>query len=338
MHGILLINLGTPNSPKPKDVFRYLNEFLTDKHVIDLPYVARQLLVRGVIVPKRYKTSAKNYQTIWTEEGSPLLVHTKKLQKELGKILGEDFAVEIGMRYQNPSISKALDNLRKMHPEKITIIPLFPQYATATTGSICDLILSKLKTWKPLPELKLVTRFYNHPTMIKAFASIAASYDISSYDHVLISFHGLPEKALKKDDIQGKCLTCSHCCHTLSSSNKHCYGAQCYATAKALAKSLSLERYTVCFQSRLGKEPWLQPFTSDCILSLAKQGCKRLLVISPAFVADCLETLHEIAIEYKEEFLRHGGEELTLVESLNAHPLWVQTLKELITEPVSPHF
>lgn len=338
-HGVLLINLGTPDSPKPKDVFRYLNEFLTDKNVIDLPYVSRQLLVRGVIVPKRYKVSAATYQKVWTEEGSPLLVHTKELQKKLQESLGEDYIVEIAMRYQNPSIDSALKKLQKLSLDQLTIIPLFPQYATATTGSIYEEVLSHLKTWRPTPQLRIVNNFYRHPTMIEAFKAIAMTYPLDRYDHILMSFHGLPEKALKKDDPHGKCLSCSNCCSKITSVNKHCYAAQCYATAEAIAQSLGMskERYTVCFQSRLGKSPWIKPFASDCISSLGKQGCKRLLVMSPAFVADCLETLYEIAIEYKQEFLHHGGEELTLMEGLNAHPLWVQTLKELITEPTLVH-
>jgi len=330
--GVLLINLGTPLSPKPSDVLKYLSEFLTDENIIDLPFLARQLLVRGVIVPKRYRLSAKSYQKIWTEEGSPLLVYAYKVKHLLQETLGKDFIVEMGMRYQSPSIEEGLKKLQKSSIETLTIIPLFPQYASATTGSICKLVFQSLAKWSFIPTTKVLTEFYQHPTFIEAFCSIAKTYPLKDYDHILMSFHGLPEKALKKDDPHGMCLASASCCHSLHLKNYHCYGAQCYATAKAIASTLNLspDQYTICFQSRLGKSPWISPFTSDLIRSLPKQGYRNVLVMCPAFVADCLETLYEIGMEYHEDFLKHGGKTLTLMEGLNAHPMWIHSLKELI--------
>lgn len=329
---VLLVNLGTPNSPKPRDVFRYLNEFLTDKRVIDLPFIQRQLLVRGVIVPKRYKTSAKAYQHIWTKKGSPLLIHAQETKKALQASLGDNYLVEIAMRYQTPSIQETLQRLQHVPLTKFILLPLFPQYASATTGSICEKVISYLSKWSLLPEIKIINDFCCHPTLIKAFCSIAKSYHFKSYDHILMSFHGLPERHLKKGDLQGHCLQTHHCCRTLNAKNKLCYSAQCYATAQAIAEELKLEPndYTISFQSRLGKEPWLSPFTSDLIQQLPKLGYKKVLVMCPAFVADCLETLYEIGVEYQEDFHRCGGETLTLMEGLNSHPLWIQTLKELV--------
>lgn len=330
--GVLLINLGTPDSPRPYDVFRYLNQFLTDKNIIDLPFLARQLLVRGVIVPKRFKSSAKSYQKIWTEEGSPLLVYTQQVQHLLQESLGQEYVVEIGMRYQNPSIKKALYTLQQASLHELVIIPLFPQYAAATTGSICQELFSSLKRWQLVPQIRIIREFYHHPRFVNAFCALAKNYLLTSYDHVLMSFHGLPEKALKKEDPYGLCLTNTTCCHCVHAKNSHCYSAQCYATAHALASKLHLlpSQYTICFQSRLGKDPWMTPFTSDLMHSLPKKGYKKVLVMCPSFVSDCLETLYEIGIEYREEFIRCGGTELTLMEGLNTHPLWIQTLKELV--------
>jgi protoporphyrin/coproporphyrin ferrochelatase len=330
--GVLLINLGTPDSPKPRDVFRYLNEFLTDKHIIDLPFVWRQLLVRGIIVPKRYKMSARTYKQIWTTEGSPLLLHTRKQKQLLQEALGDEFYVEIAMRYQNPSIASALKALEKISLQELIVIPLFPQYAAATTGSICEKVFSLLKQWRNFPALRMVNDFYHHPTLIHTFATIAQQYDVHSYDHLVFSFHGLPEEALKKAHPQGPCLKSASCCRQLCAQNRSCYGAQCYATARAIADQLNLsqEHYTVCFQSRLGNKPWIAPFTSDVIKQLPHKGAREVLVLSPAFVCDCLETLYEIEIEYQAEFIAHGGTSLTLMEGLNAHPLWIQTLKELV--------
>lgn len=339
MKAVLLINLGTPDSFLPKDVFRYLNQFLTDKRVISLPFIQRQLLVRGLIVPFRYKISAKNYAKIWTKEGSPLFVYAKKVQQKLQEVLGENFLVEIAMRYQNPSIEKALCFLEDKSLDELIVIPLFPQSASATTGSIAEEVFTHLKSFTNFPKVTFLSSFYNHPLFIKAIASIAKEENYQKYDHILFSFHGLPEKQLQMADKSCYCLKSKDCCRTFSSKNAHCYSAQCYETARCITKELDLKKedFTICFQSRLGKSPWIQPYASEVIKNLPKLGKKNILVFCPSFVCDCLETLEEIAVEYKDLFIKSGGESLTLLRGLNDHPLFIQMLKELTLENSSPH-
>lgn len=327
--GVLLINLGTPQSPSHKDVFRYLTEFLTDGRVIDSFWLKRQFLVRGLIVPFRYKQSAEQYSRLWTKEGSPLLFHSEKVKRKLQQALGTHYRVVLAMRYQYPSISEGLETLRKEEIDELIILPLFPQYASATTGSIYQKVMKELQDWHSFPKLIFINHFFDHPIMIEAFCARANQYSLSSYDHILFSFHGLPERQLRKAN--NSCLT-SNCCQQLCSKNRHCYKAQCFATAYAIANQLNLDKkqYTISFQSRLGKEPWIQPYTSDVLHSFAKQGYKRLLVFSPSFVCDCLETIYEISSEYQREFKQVGGEELQLVEGLNDHPLWINALQQII--------
>ncbi len=315
--GILLVNLGTPDSPAPKDVKRYLLEFLTDGRVIDVPYLMRQFLVRGIIVPRRYKESARSYQEIWTKEGSPLKVYGKRITEGLQKRLGPTYNVQLAMRYQNPSIPEALERLKGC--SHITILPLFPQYASATTGSIHQKVMETLQTWQTIPSTHFINSYPTHPKMIRLFALNASN--AHDYDHVLFSFHGLPERHLTK--AHPDCLT-DACC----GRNGGCYASQCRATARAIARELNLTDYTVCFQSRLGKDPWIQPYTIDTIRAHPN---KRLLVFCPAFTADCLETIHEIGVEYRDEYLASGGKALDLVPSLNDDPLWIETLLDLAT-------
>lgn len=327
--GVLLVNLGTPKSSEPRDVFRYLNEFLTDKRVIDFSWLKRQVLVRGIIVPFRYKQSARQYQALWTREGSPLLVHSRAVQKKLQEALGQHYQVKLAMRYQEPSIPKILAEFKLLQLDELVIVPLFPQYASATTGSVFEKVMEEIKNWVTFPKLTFVSHFYNHPRLIDAFCSRGEQYPIEAYDHLLFSFHGLPERQLRKSDVKGNCLS-PNCCS--QGCNLSCYKAQCFATAKAIASQLNLsqEHYTICFQSRLGREPWIQPYASDVLHARAKAGDRRLLVFSPSFVCDCLETIFEISSEYKEEFLKLGGEELQLVEGLNGHPIWIDALKQII--------
>ncbi len=332
MIGVLLVNLGTPDSPSPKDVRRYLIEFLTDERVIDLPWLKRQFLVRWVIVPKRYQNSARSYSEIWTKEGSPLMIHGNRVKKALQDELGGDFIVELAMRYQNPSIAVGLESLRKQNLDQLIIIPLFPQYASATTGSIYQKVMEIIKKWQIVPEITFVNNFYDHPAFIEAFAHQAAKYPPEDYDHILFSFHGLPEKQLQKADCNNWCLQNSECCQTICDENRSCYAAQCYATARAIAQKCGIKEYTVCFQSRLGKDPWIKPYTSEVI----QNGAKRILVFSPAFVCDCLETIHEIGIELVQEFTQAGGEHFDLVEGLNDSPQWIETLKQLVLERSMP--
>jgi ferrochelatase len=330
--GVLLVNLGTPKSPKPKDVFRYLVEFLTDSRVVDIPWLQRQLLVRGLIVPRRYKMSAKAYQQVWTKEGSPLMVYGNQVQKALQSSLGSNYKVELAMRYQEPSIRKTLDALLKHQIKHLIVVPLFPQYASATTGSVLQSVQENLSRYQVIPKITMIDHFFDHPKMIAAFCEVAKSYDLGNYDHILFSFHGLPERHLKKADRNNHCRYNKSCCNELTSKNVTCYSAQCYGTAKAIAKDLGLSQdsYEISFQSRLGKDPWLKPYTSEVIENLAKAGKKKVLVFCPSFVCDCLETIYEIGMEYSEEFKHAGGERLDLVPGLNAHPMWIEALKDIV--------
>lgn len=329
--GILLINLGTPKSFKPRDVFHYLNEFLTDSRVLDLSWLRRQLLARGLIVPFRYKQSAALYKQIWTKEGSPLLIHSVDVQKKLQVALGEDYIVELAMRYQFPSIPEALSRLEKKQLEEIIILPLFPQYASATTGSVQQHVMKHIQKWSVIPKLTFINHFYNHAGFIKAICERGNQYPLIEFDHILFSFHGLPERQILKSNPNGNCLS-KQCCLSVCRQNHSCYKAQCYATASAIADTLNLgkERYTICFQSRLGKEPWIQPYATDILHECAKKGYKKLLVFSPSFVCDCLETISEIGGEYLDEFRKLGGEHLQLVEGLNSHPSWIEALCSIV--------
>ncbi|KIA91305.1 ferrochelatase [Pedobacter kyungheensis] len=331
--GILLVNLGTPDSTATADVKKYLDQFLMDERVIDIPKLNRTLLVKGIIVPFRSPKTAKLYREIWNENGSPLLYYSKLQAKMLQERLGDEYQVELAMRYQNPSIASALDKLKSGLVESIQVIPLFPQYASASSGSVIQLVMELVGKWPTVPPISFVNSFHDNELMIKVFAENARKHQIDTYDHVLFSFHGLPERQLLKCDHTGSyCLKSSDCCQTLNDTNKFCYSAQGHHTARLIAAELNLpkEKYTVCFQSRLGKEPWVQPYTTDVLKKLAGEGKKRLLVFSPAFVADCLETLYEITVEYHEEFRELGGEHVQLVESLNDSPVFIEALAGMI--------
>lgn len=332
--GVLLVNLGTPDSPNPKDVHRYLIEFLTDPRVINSSWLSRQMLVRGIIVPARYRQSAKAYKEIWSPEGSPLKVYGHRTEKALQSRLGDEFKVVLAMRYQNPSIQNGLDTLKQLPLKRLIILPLFPQYASATTGSVHQQIMEKISRWEVIPQLKFIDQFATHPGLIKAFCQTASTYNMNDYDHVLFSFHGLPRSQILKADPSCQCFQSTGCCKKLTKDNHQCYSAQCHATAHEIAKGLNLEnhRFSISFQSRLGKDPWLEPFTNETIQRLAKAGKKRLLVFSPAFVCDCLETLYEIGIEYAAEFKHAGGERLDLVPGLNDHPSWIDALQSIVEE------
>ncbi len=330
--GVLLVNLGTPDSATPKDVRKYLTEFLTDERVIDYPWLKRQILVRGIIVPNRYKESAKNYARIWTAEGSPLKIYGIKVRALLQESLGDAFQVELAMRYQNPSIACTLDQMKNC--SQLTVIPLFPQYASATTGSVYQKVMEELSSWKTLPEVRFVNNYPIQPQMIAAFCARAREVDLENYDHFMFSFHGLPERQIYSADSQNYCLKEANCCAKICSKNLNCYSAHCHATAKAIAEQLGIDQklFTICFQSRLGKEPWLRPYTSDVIEELAHKGKKNILVFSPAFVCDCLETIDEIGREYRNEFLKLGGNKFDLVQGLNEHPLWIEALKNIVLQ------
>ncbi len=331
--GILLVNLGTPASTATADVRRYLIQFLTDGRVIDIPWLPRQLLVRGIIGPFRAPKSAATYREIWMPEGSPLMVYGERLLNKLRQRLDPGMPVELAMRYQEPSIEGGLNKLMAQGVDRMLIFPMFPQYASATTGSIYEEVMRILSRRQAIPELHMLGDYFDHPAFINAFADAASEVNIQDYDHVLFSYHGLPKRQIRKADDAGVCRF-GDCCAAMSKENRFCYRAQCMATTRALVQQLSLREgsYTSCFQSRLGKDPWIEPYTSDVLKQLASQGVKRLLVFCPAFVADCIETIDEIAVEYAEEFKEAGGESLTLVESLNDRDSWVDAVLQMLEE------
>lgn len=331
--GVLLVNVGTPDSPKTADVRKYLRQFLMDSRVIDHVFWKRFLLVNLIIVPFRAPQSAKEYRKLWTEKGSPLLSHSLELKDLVQQRLGEDFIVTLAMRYQHPSIESALETLRQHRLDNIIIFPLFPQYTSATVGSVYEKVMQVMQRWVEIPQLQFINSFYDHPKMIETFVQRGKHYlDQETYDHILFTYHGLPEHQLKKAN--SDCLCTNTCCDTMQINNHLCYRAQCFATSKHLAKALHLAHgdYTVSFQSRLGKNPWIQPYTDEVLIDLAAKGIKKILAFSPSFVADCLETNIEIGEEYHHLFQENGGEKLQLVESLNAHPLWIETVKDIIME------
>jgi protoporphyrin/coproporphyrin ferrochelatase len=328
---VLLVNLGTPDSPTVSDVRKYLFEFLNDPRVIDIPWLLRKILVNLIIVPFRAPKSTKIYKQLWTDKGSPLLIYGISVKEKLQNALGEEYDVELAMRYQNPSMDDVLEKLRKKQHQKIIIIPLFPQYASATTGSVIEKAMKIISKWWVIPEVKFVGQFYDDEGFINSFVERAIQYKIEDYDHVLFSYHGLPVRQVDKVYVDGKKCEDHNCENEINEDNKFCYKAACYATSRLLSTKLKIpkEKYTVCFQSRLDKN-WLEPFSDKIIIEKAKEGAKKLLVFSPAFVADCLETTVEIGIEYQNLFKEHGGEKVQLVESLNDHPVWIETLKKLI--------
>ena len=331
--GILLINLGTPDSPSTADVRKYLNEFLMDARVIDINPLARTLLVKGIIVPFRSPKSAKLYKAIWDDKtGSPLLHYSKLQHQLLQEKLGDEYMVELAMRYQSPSIGAALSRMKAALIGDITVIPLFPQYASASTGSVHDKVMEIVKQWQTIPNITFINSFHDNEGMINTFAENAAKYHPETYDHILFSFHGLPQRQLIKcDHTDSYCLKVDGCCNTLNDTNKFCYSAQSHHTAQLIADRMGItkDKYTICFQSRLGSDPWVQPYTSEVVARLAKEGKKRLLVFCPAFVADCLETVYEVTVEYGDEFKALGGEHVQLVESLNDSPTWIDALAKM---------
>jgi len=327
---VLLINLGTPDSPSVGDVRSYLGQFLNDPRVVDLPWLVRKILVNLIIVPFRAPKSAKIYKKLWTEKGSPIIYHGERVQELLQAKLGPDFVVELAMRYKNPGIPEVLERIRKSNPERIVVLPLFPQYASASTGSALQEVMEVVKDWWVIPEIKFISQYWDHPLFIKAQIERGKEYDWRQYDHVLFSYHGLPERQVDKVYESGLCRD-HNCEHEITDLNRYCYKAACYGTTRLLASGLDIpeEKYTVCFQSRLDKK-WLEPFSDRIVEEQAKKGAKKLLVFSPAFVADCLETTIEISDEYQVLFEQHGGEKIQLVESLNDHPAWIEALEGLV--------
>lgn len=331
-HGLLLINLGTPDEPTTPAVRRYLREFLGDPRVLDINAVGRAALLHLVILPRRPKLSARAYRAIWDpERGSPLLYHSQDLAAGVADRLGAPWRVELAMRYGSPSIERGLAALERAGVDRVVVLPLFPQYASSSTGTAVSRVMELAQARWNVPALDFVPAFYDDPGFLTAFERVAAPVLAEAApDHVLFSYHGLPVRQIVKTDAAGThCFQSPTCCETLA--NPHCYRAQCFATTRALAARLGLpaERHTVCFQSRLGRTPWIEPFTDVELERLAQAGVKRLAVLCPAFVADCLETIEEIGIRAREQWKAAGGEELVLVPSLNATPAWIDAVSAL---------
>lgn len=331
---ILLINLGTPDSPSVKDVRKYLTQFLNDPRVIDLSWIKRKILVNGIIVPLRAPKSAKEYARLWKLNNgtSPLMEHGINLKNKLQKLYPENVTVELAMRYGSPSIPDVLAKMQKENYDSIVVVPLYPHYASSSTGTVVEEVMNVISKWWTIPDIKIVGQFYDHPAFIKAFVEVAKKYNPANYDHILFSYHGLPERHVDKVYFDSKPCADHNCEHEITKENKFCYKAACYETTRLLAKEMgvSIDKCSTSFQSRLGRDPWIKPYTDHVLEDLAKKGYKNLLVFSPAFVADCLETLIEIGHEYKEQYMEHGGENLQLAESLNSNDVWVNALKEIL--------
>lgn len=332
--GVLLVNLGTPDSPSVPDVRKYLREFLMDGRVIDIPALPRFLLVNGIIAPFRAPKSAKVYKELWAETGSPLKYYGHVAERMLQERLGSDkYEVKLAMRYQSPSIPDGLAHFQRLGLTEIVVIPFFPQYASASTGSVYEKVMDVLKGWQVMPRLRFVNSFHDHPKFIEGFVNLGKKYLAErNYDHVLFSYHGLPERQIRKGDVTKQVCQLGTCCNTLTAMNQHCYRAQCFETTRQLVKGMGIPEghYTTSFQSRLGNDPWIKPYTDEVIPDLVKRGAKSVLAFSPAFVADCLETTIEVGEEYKELFEKAGGEHWQLVESLNDSPIWIDLLEDLV--------
>ncbi len=334
--GVLLLQLGTPDSPSTRDVRRYLTEFLNDPRVIDLPWLVRKILVNGIIVPFRAPKSAKIYKELWAigNGTSPLLTHSLRVQEKLQESFKDhNVTIELAMRYKNPSIDSVLEKMRLSHYDQIIVLPLFPQYASASTGTAIEKVMQIIKKWWVIPEIKIISQFWDNKGYIDSIVHNAEKFDLKSYDHILFSYHGLPERQVDKV-YEGTDLCSDQPCETtINEYNKFCYKATAYATTRLVAERLNIKEneYTVCFQSRLDKK-WLTPFSDKVVEEWGKKGAKKLLVFSPAFVADCLETIIEIGVEYQEIFEENGGEKVQLVPSSNDHPLFINGLTELIKE------
>lgn len=332
---VVLMNLGSPDSTEVKDVKRYLDEFLMDERVIDKPWLLRALLVKGIIVPFRSPKSAEAYKKIWIPEGSPLIVISEQLRDALQKEVEEPVA--IAMRYGHPSPKYAYDELLKKNPdlEEVLLVPMYPHYAMSSYETAVEYAKEHHKKGGYAFKLTTIKPYYKDEDYIEALSESIKPYLESEYDRILFSYHGVPERHIYKGDITGQhCLKVPNCCEVPSEAHKYCYRHQCLTTTKLVADRLHIpkEKWNLSFQSRLGRDPWLQPYTAKRLEELPKEGVKKLLVVCPAFVSDCLETLEEIAVEGKETFLHNGGESFEMIPCLNVHPLWVGALAKWVKE------
>ncbi len=331
--GILLINTGSSSAPRVPETRAYLKQFLSDPRIIDIAAWKRWIIVNCFILPFRPKQTAEAYEAIWTDRGSPLISISEDFAQALAKEL-PDMPIEIGMAYGDPSIEAGMDKLMARGVDRIIIAPMFPQYASATTGAVFERSFTyAAKQWN-VPCLTALPPYYDNEDYLDAWKSVAEE-KLAAFqpDHVLLSYHGLPERQIKKGDPSGNhCLMKKDCCETVNDANKNCYRRHCLYTSREIVKRLGLEEgtYSVTFQSRLGRDPWLTPATDQTVEELAQQGVKRLAILSPAFTADCLETLEEIGMQAKDSFIEHGGEAFELIPSLNTHPQWVKAFAGII--------
>jgi ferrochelatase len=336
MKGVLLVNLGSPESPTPKDVKPYLDEFLMDKYVIDYPYLFRVFLVRGIIINfrKRAEKSAEAYQQIWWDEGSPLIVLSERLHKKVQA--KTDLPIALAMRYGKPSIKTGLEELHQKGVTDVLVLPLYPQHAMASTYTITDLANKIQKEQFPNMKLTHFPAFYNRKEYIVAQAeSIKKHLGDFDYEKLVFSYHGIPERHIRKSDVtKSHCKMDGQCCQIPSKAHEFCYRHQCFETTRQIVKYLNLDQNKVMntFQSRLSGDKWLDPYTDVEIDNLAKNGIKKIAVVTPAFVSDCLETLEEIGMRAKEDFISNGGEELLAIPCMNEDELWIDALHTWIEE------
>jgi len=331
MQGVLLVNLGSPNSPSVADVRRYLRQFLMDGRVLDVNWFVRFCVVHFAILPSRPQKTAEAYRKIWTPAGSPLIVISRNLQAKLQQRVSGP--VELAMRYQKPAIPDALRRLAEKGVDELLLIPLFPHYAMSSYESAVERVKAVAAKLAPQVRIELQPPFFEQPDYIEALVASAEGFVQNSFDHLLFSFHGLPERQIRKSDpTRRHCLASGNCCETASPAHATCYRAQCFRTVAAFVARAGVpkEKHSVAFQSRLGRDPWLKPYTDYELPRLAGKGVKKLLVMCPAFVSDCLETLEEIGLRGRESFRAAGGTELTLVPCLNEHPLWLEALEKMV--------
>jgi ferrochelatase len=331
---ILLLNLGTPAEPTAKGLRDFYKYFFSDPYVFDMNPLGRWLLRNLIILPFRAPKTAKDYATIWMDEGSPLKVYADRLRvsvQDAYASAGEDVLVLNGMAYSQPFVSEAMAELASKGKDEILVLPLFPQYSTATTASVFNEVRQEAAKWKTPPKLQFIDDLYAEPAFVRAWADLIGKHlQEEQVDHVVFSYHGLPESNIKKADTHGVCEFGS-CCEQISGKNRLCYRAQCMGTTKNVVAALgwSEDRYSIAFQSRFGNQAWIQPYLDDHLEKLLASGCKKIAVVTPSFVSDCLETIHEIGIEYREQFMEGGGEVFQLVPNLNDEPVWFSSVYEI---------
>ncbi len=329
--GVLLVNLGSPEAPEIGAVRRYLREFLMDRHVLDIPWLARFCLVHFIILPRRPKISAEAYRRIWRPEGSPLIVLSRKIQQALRRDL--DLLTELAMRYQHPAISEGIGSLTRQGVDEIILAPLYPHYAASTWLTVMEEVKAVCARQAGGASLKAIKPFYNDTAYVEALVASASDFLKQDYDYLLFSYHGLPERHLRRADPTGShCLKVENCCQIAHPAHQTCYRAQVLETLRLFIARAGIPegKYGYAFQSRLGRDPWLRPYTDAILAELPSRGVKRLLVICPAFITDCLETIEEIGMRGRDLFERSGGRELRLIPCLNDHPLWIEALSRLI--------